>query len=149
MKDKNKKAFTIIEMLLVIFIIAIIASLVIISFEPSKRDNYDAKRLSDISQLKLALENYYLFEGEYPDNIIPGESLVGSSTGNIYLSPVPVNNPYQNISCSQNTYYYTLSASDEYYTILFCLEGKIGGYSAGEKCLVSTSGEIIDAPCPL
>lgn len=88
------------------------------------------KRLSDIAQLKLALENYRLFEGAYPASISPGSPLIGSTTGNIYLNPVPVNDAYQDISCSQSNYYYTLASSTDYYTILFCLEKKVDKYSA-------------------
>jgi len=146
---KNKKqGFTIIEILVVVFIIAILSSLAVISFDFVRKNNRDAKRLADISQLKLALENYRLFEGGYPASITPGNSLVGSTTGNIYLNPVPVNDSYQDISCSQNAYYYTLASSTDYYTILFCLEKNIDKYTAGEKCFVSSNGEILSAPCP-
>lgn len=145
---KNKKGFTIIEILVVIFIIAILSSLAIISFDTVRKNNRDSKRLADISELKLALENYRLFEGGYPTSITPGNSLVGSTTGNIYLNPVPVNDAYQDISCSQSSYYYTLASSTDYYTILFCLEKNIDKYDAGEKCFISASGEISDAPCP-
>ncbi len=146
---KNKKrGFTIIEILVVIFIIAILSSLAIISFDTVRKNNRDSKRLADISELKLALENYRLFEGGYPTSITPGNSLVGSTTGNIYLNPVPVNDAYQDISCSQSSYYYTLASSTDYYTILFCLEKNIDKYDAGEKCFVSSNGEISDAPCP-
>lgn len=146
---KNKKrGFTIIEILVVIFIIAILSSLAIISFDTTRKNNRDSKRLSDIAQLKLALENYRLFEGGYPASISPGSPLIGSTTGNIYLNPVPVNDAYQDISCSQSNYYYTLASSTDYYTILFCLEKKVDKYSAGEKCFVSANGEILSAPCP-
>lgn len=145
---KNNKAFTIIEILVVIFIIVILTSLAMVSFTIVKQNNRDAKRLADISQLKLALENYKLFEGEYPLSITAGGSLIGSNTGNIYLNPIPVNDSYQGATCSFNDYHYVLAASTEYYTILFCLEKKIEKYSAGEKCFVSSNGEIINAPCP-
>ena len=145
---KNKKGFTIVEILVVVFIIAILSSLAVISFDTVRKNNRDSKRLADISELKLALENYRLFEGGYPTSITPGNSLVGSTTGNIYLNPVPVNDAYQDISCSQSSYYYTLASSTDYYTILFCLEKNIDKYDAGEKCFISASGEISDAPCP-
>lgn len=152
---KNKQAFTIIEILVVIFIIVIISSLVMVSFKLVKTNNRDAKRLSDISQLRLAIENYRLFEGEYPADVIGGSTLKNLATGNTYLNPVPINDSYENLivgtpdgKCSYDDYHYVLASSTDYFTLSFCLEKKMEKYPAGEKCFISSSGEIINSTCP-
>lgn len=56
MKLKFNKAFTLIELLVVIAIIAILTSIVMASFSEAKAKSRDAKRISDLAQLQLALE---------------------------------------------------------------------------------------------
>ena len=61
-----KRGFTLIELLVVIAIIAILTGLILPSILSSKPKARDAERVSDISQLQLALELYYDRCGTYP-----------------------------------------------------------------------------------
>ena len=67
---KNKKGFTLIELLIVIAIIAILATLATVSYGNAQAKARDAKRVSDMAQLRTGLALYYLAESEYP--AIPG-----------------------------------------------------------------------------
>ena len=65
----RKRGFTLIELLVVIAIIGILSSVVLASLNGSRQKGRDAKRISDIKQLQLALELYYDSNGAYPTSI--------------------------------------------------------------------------------
>lgn len=67
MKKKKNKGFTLIELLVVIAIIGILSSVVLASLNTARRKSRDAKRISDLKQLQLALEFYFDANGSYPD----------------------------------------------------------------------------------
>jgi prepilin-type N-terminal cleavage/methylation domain-containing protein len=56
---KLSKGFTLIELLVVIAIIGILASVVLASLNNARLKGRDAKRISDVSQIRLALELYF------------------------------------------------------------------------------------------
>src|SRR3954471_2040250 len=66
MQSSLKKGFTLIELLVVIAIIGILASIVLASLDSSRKKGRDARRLSDIKQLQLALEIYYDQNNQFP-----------------------------------------------------------------------------------
>ena len=64
---KNKSGFTLIELLVVIAIITLLSSVVFASLNSAREKGRDAKRLSDIHQVQLALELYAVNnDGAYP-----------------------------------------------------------------------------------
>lgn len=63
---KNKKAFTLIELLIVIAIIGLLSSIVLASLNVSRKKARDARRLSDLNQISLAFEMYYDNNTRYP-----------------------------------------------------------------------------------
>jgi len=65
MKNKEK-GFTLIELLVVIAIIGMLASTVLVSLSTARAKGRDAKRISDISSLSVALELYQDTYGIYP-----------------------------------------------------------------------------------
>ncbi len=67
-KNKTKAGFTLIELLVVIAIIGVLASIVLASLNTARRKSRDARRITDIKQLQLALELYYdgVGAGQYP-----------------------------------------------------------------------------------
>lgn len=69
MKTKNRsreRGFTLIEILIVVAIIAVLASAVLIGLGPVQRQGRDARRISDLRQVQNALELYYSKCGYYP-----------------------------------------------------------------------------------
>ncbi len=66
---RHNKGFTLIELLVVIAIIGILSSVVLASLNSARQKSRDAKRVSDLKQLQLALELYYDSNGGYPSAI--------------------------------------------------------------------------------
>ncbi len=65
---QNKKGFTLIELLVVIAIIGILSSTVIASLNNARMKARDARRVSDLSQIRLAME---LFQDSSPTRSYP------------------------------------------------------------------------------
>jgi prepilin-type N-terminal cleavage/methylation domain-containing protein len=64
---KNKsKGFTIVELLIVIVVIGILATLVIVTFTGIQQKARDSKRKTDINALNSHVEAYYASNGYYP-----------------------------------------------------------------------------------
>ncbi|MBI2074535.1 MAG: prepilin-type N-terminal cleavage/methylation domain-containing protein [Candidatus Levybacteria bacterium] len=66
---KNKKGFTLIELIVVIGIISILSAAIIAIIDPLSQFQKanDARRKSDLSQIQKVLEQYYQDNGRYPD----------------------------------------------------------------------------------
>ncbi len=97
--SKNKLGFTLIELLVVVAIIAIMTGLIMASLASSRAKARDAKRISDVAQLQLALEQYFSQHNAYPArggleaalvskyiSALPKDPLTGSANGYIEYS---------------------------------------------------------------
>ena len=62
----TRKGFTLIELLVVIAIIGILSSVVLASLSTARQKSRDAKRISDLGQVQLALELYFDKVQSYP-----------------------------------------------------------------------------------
>ena len=63
---KQKRGFTLIELLVVIAIIGLLSSIVFASLNTVRAKGRDARRVSDMKQVQIALEFYYDRYGYYP-----------------------------------------------------------------------------------
>ncbi len=61
-----KKAFTLIELIIVIAIISILTTIIIYNVIGAQAKSRDAKRKSDIKAISVALESYKAQKGKYP-----------------------------------------------------------------------------------
>ena len=68
MKKRSSAGFTLIELLVVIAIIGVLASIVLASLNNARKKSRDARRITDVKQLQLALELYFDGTGvsQYP-----------------------------------------------------------------------------------
>ena len=83
---KSKKAFTLVELLIVVGIIAILSGVVIAFINPRtlRGKARDGVRRNDMALIKGALEQYYAEHNEYPNAILFGSPWAG------YLQQIPV-----------------------------------------------------------
>ena len=119
MNAQSKRAFTLIELLIVITIIGMLSVVTASSYTSVTRSSRDARRKTDLEQLRSALEQYRSNNGTYVT--APALSVACNVTGGIsdangsYLSAIPTDP-----RCNANTYYSAVSAND--YTLGAFLE---------------------------
>lgn len=83
---KNRKGFTLVEVLLVIVIIAILAAIVIVAINPGRQVSQanNTQRSSDVKTILDAVHQYSIDNrGVYPSAITGTATVVGSGTGQI------------------------------------------------------------------
>ena len=74
----NTFGFTIIELLVVISIIGLLSTISVVSLNGARIKSRDAKRVSDIKQIKTGLDLYFNDNGVYPPN--PTSTSLGIGT---------------------------------------------------------------------
>ncbi|KUK79544.1 MAG: fimbrial protein pilin [Microgenomates bacterium 39_7] len=115
MINKKNAAFTLIEVLVATTIVAVLTAIGVVSYSSASRNSRDAKRLSDVEQIRAALEMYRADNGSYPGSIdLSGSGELSSGT-NVYMSPIPQDPKYP-------THFYIYSGSDDDYTLTIYLE---------------------------
>jgi prepilin-type N-terminal cleavage/methylation domain-containing protein len=130
----NKKGFSLIELIIAIFIITTILSIAIVSIINVRQKGRDAQRVSDVRQIQFALEMYRRDTGAYPEELIFGTRLSHPENSSvIYLSSIPSNPlPRADGDCPDSNYIYT--SDTERYLIQFCLGEKSGEIKKGINC---------------
>ena len=112
-KFHGRKGFTLIEMLIVIAIIGILASVVLVGLGPVQKQGRDARRISDLRQTQNGLELYFNKNGRYPaatDWPSLKTALIGGSIGVSNVPSDPRNvAPYQ--------YQYATNATGDSYVL--------------------------------
>ncbi|MGI6374007.1 MAG: type II secretion system protein [Patescibacteria group bacterium] len=127
----NKPGFTLIELLVVIAIIGLLSTLSIVALNSARARSRDARRVSDVKNIQMALEMYYNDHLVYPTNT---SSLVASTatlTPYLIVFPTPPT-PADSTTCdNNNSYDYKSAGNDGTYTLTYCLGAGTGGIPAG------------------
>jgi len=154
MRSLNKqKGFTLIELLVIIIIIIILAGISIIALDGQRAKARDAKRISDVKQIRTALEFYFSDEGEYP--ITDQPIILGRANAVKLCSKAAGGFVPAEAECQQETTYmsrvpsdplldgqYTYTGVKEGYDITFSTEKES---SLGPAGTYHAHSEIIDA----
>ncbi len=90
--SSKSKGFTLIEIIVVIGIMAVLTAIIYSSFDSSRATSRDQKRVSDISAIQLALEQYFQQNGVYPMQLA---SLVPTYIAAIPTPPTNSESSYQ------------------------------------------------------
>jgi len=118
---KFRKGFTLIEMLIVITIIALLASLILVGMGGARAKTRDARRIADLHNVMNALELYYAKEGVYPEGTYSSDTswetfktiLTGAGIGVSRMPKDPLND---------STYYYQYGGTTTDYVLGALLE---------------------------
>ena len=91
MTSRTSRGFTLIELLVVIAIIGILSSVVLASLNSARKKGRDARRISDVKQLQLALELYHDATQSFPTAAEAFPTVASSSVlvTNRYISSLP------------------------------------------------------------
>ncbi len=97
-QHNSQEGFTIIELLLVIGIIGLLATIIIIRISTARTQARDATRISDMQAITVALGAFYSENGRFPNNADDGITAIGEVIGtgsaidsvlDPYMNPVP------------------------------------------------------------
>lgn len=120
---KNLGGFTLIEMLIVITIIALLASLILVGMGGARAKARDSRRIADLHAIQNALELYYAKYYFYPqaqNDWKAFTSILTSPEIGIGVSSIP-KDPLTNVGW---TYYYGRSSDGQDYVLGAKLETK-------------------------
>jgi len=114
---KIRNSFTLVEILVVVTIISLLASIAAVSYSRFVKQSRDARRKTDIEQIRAAVEMYRNFNGVYPTTGMTfGSGQIQDSSGTKYMGKIP-NDPMP----TPYTYYYVSTSQD--YTLCSYIEG--------------------------
>jgi len=134
-----KKGFTLVELLVVIAIIGILSTLSVVSLNSARAKSRDARRLSDIKQIRTALDMYYDSSSTYPASCTTTlgtgncacltsvgwtNTSTTNCTGTIFMQKVPSD------PLSSASYTYTSTSSGQSYEIVYKLEANSASSTA-------------------
>lgn len=159
---RTRSGFTLIELLVVIAIIGLLSTLAVVALNSARQRSRDAKRVSDIRQIQLALELGFSETSNYPvaaTAITLGDAthkvlcnVAAASTfqtslvapgacGTVFMGLVP-----SNPTPGGADYSYTSAAGSGTYSITFTLEGTTGQLGSGVNC-ANQNGITTAASC--
>jgi prepilin-type N-terminal cleavage/methylation domain-containing protein len=118
---KYRKGFTLIEMLIVITIIAVLASMILVGMGGARAKSRDARRIADLHNVMNALELYYSLKGSYLEgtynSVAHWESFAATLTeAGIGVSRIPKD------PLNSTEYYYRYSGTTTNYVLGAALE---------------------------
>lgn len=115
------KGFTLVELLIVVGIIGILATLLMANFIGVRQRARDAQRKSDLRQIQSAIEIYRSDINSYPGAPLPacGSALTGGSPASTYMQKIPCD-PNGTSYYNSGKYYYTSGSNT--YSLGACLE---------------------------
>jgi prepilin-type N-terminal cleavage/methylation domain-containing protein len=141
MTFRRQSGFSILELLIVLAIVGILASVAIYALGVSRATSRDSKRVSDVSVLRSSLSQYWLQMARYPvsdgvDLGVPGGPAVGLTTegfvgqqggGSVILPSLPIG--------PSSGEYYVYKGTNNGYSLMFTTEratayGPAGTYFA-------------------
>ncbi len=131
----NKKGFTLVELMVVVAVIAILATALLVGLGGARKRARDARRVSDMKQVQNVLELYYAKVGTYP-NVSTWEELANSLQTENITSQLP----HDPLNSSDYTYHYGVSSDQQNYTLGARLEND--DYSALQDDVDGTSNGV-------
>lgn len=142
-----KKGFTLVELMIVITVIAILATIAVVSFSRVQKQARDTKRKGDLRALATALQAYFTEKNTYP-----GSDIAGLSTALVptYIPMMPNNNTgdvMYTTGVAGNGYSYGVNQTVN--TFGLCIDMEATGNAAGSYWNVTSSntGGFLSTGC--
>ena len=79
---RNKRGFTLVELLVVIAIVSLLSSIIMGQLNEVRAKARDAARISNMQNIRRALELYKIDNGQFPIPAFPGYAISGNMFGN-------------------------------------------------------------------
>jgi prepilin-type N-terminal cleavage/methylation domain-containing protein len=122
---KKQSAFTLIELMISMSIIAILSVFLSISFSSAQKNGRDQRRIADLKAIQSAAEQYYLLRGSYPISGYWDIDDSWSVNGQVVLNRFPEDPQYDSIG---TTYAITrVNASGNAYCVCADVENNKNG----------------------
>lgn len=131
----SNRGFTLVELMVSIGIMALLTGIIMANLTSSRAKARDAKRISDVGQIQLALELYFDRCNEYPSVVGSGVDVNGTQTINTTSSCTTSGGSTVNISTflnpiptppgvtTQTVYIYAVNPARTDYVVMTQLEG--------------------------
>ena len=151
-KKQSSAGFTLIELLVVIAVIALLASVIVVSVSSARQKSRDAKRVADLNQFVKGLELYFNTNRSYPtlstsgslSTLVGDPPLIPNYLNKLPVAPIPADGSCQQAvgTNSGNDYYMYANiagaqVTTSTYVITFCLGGQTGTLSGGPHTLTN------------
>jgi len=126
-----KRGFTIIELLVVMAIIGMLASIILVVFSGIQAKSRDTRRMQDVRELKKALSLYYVNTNRFPE-AATAVAVDGTDPITAALVAEGAIPNFAGDPVTPNFDYFYQSSGVASYTITFCLEtDSIPNYTQG------------------
>ena len=116
----SKKGFTLIEILIVVAIIGLLASVVLVGLGAFRTRGRDARRIADLRETQNALELYYTKSQRYP--ALAGGDTWASLTSSLVNAGIGVSSVSSDPLYPDKAYRYGVSADGQNYVLAATLE---------------------------
>lgn len=119
-----RRGFTLLELLVVVAIIGMLASVILVILSGVQKDAHDKRRVEDLGQLKNALELYYTDHQHYPKESAGANGDVSqNATLTALLQPYLKPMPHDPSGLGDPTFYYyydgKAQCGNQYYAVIF------------------------------
>jgi len=147
MKHNAKKGFTLIEILVVVTIIGILASITLLGLGPARRSATDARRVADLRAVQAALEVSYNKNGAYPAAATVTDILAIQTNYSASLNTslkttdkiISDNLPNEPTTDGTRKYSYITDTNGTIYQLVAILDTKPGAYAAPTSPFAATA----------
>jgi prepilin-type N-terminal cleavage/methylation domain-containing protein len=95
MNRRASQGFTIVEIIIAIIVVAILTTITIVSYSSIQQRSRDSERRNHVTQIRMALDKYYVENGEYPPACSANGTSCSATNLGTYLKPylpdIPIN----------------------------------------------------------